>query len=195
MTPVQAATFHALMKNMLDNAIKGMGQSDCMENFKRDIVTHATENSEYCTTNLLIFSSAEARRLIDFACNTLFRHYLLYQYCLSSEMQVESQVFVEHVERPFRPPKDLTEGVITTKAEQKERDRKSSKVTPPPEEAKDPEFDEAAQKAADEEAAMADEEQLIADAVEKKLAETRMQLQAKLEEREAKMRHKLSLKA
>merc|ERR1719161_1775126 len=78
---------------------------------------HARRDPPTC---LDIFRDSEVRLLTDFASVTLFKHYLLYQYCINFDREIETLRFNPHLERPSPPP-ELALGTLK-KAERQKKD-------------------------------------------------------------------------
>merc|ERR1711972_361939 len=114
---VQGAVFLAIMDEMLRMMFSTAATPDmrpgdmctsetCFRSFQRLMVTHAREDPP---KTLGIFRDSEVRLLTDFASVTLFKHYLLYQYCINFDREIETLRFNPHLERPSSPP-DLNVG-------------------------------------------------------------------------------------
>merc|ERR1719240_2288711 len=117
LTPTQGAVFHAIMEEMLtlmrtvtataDTRPENMCTAEqCFNHFQQLILAHARQDPPQC---LGIFRDSEVRLLTDFASGTLFKHYLLYQYCINFDREIETLRFNAHLERPSPPP-DLSMG-------------------------------------------------------------------------------------
>merc|ERR1711907_336589 len=78
----------------------------CFEEFQQLVLMHSRQDPPQ---SLGIFRDSEVRLLTDFASVTLFKHYLLYQYCINFDREIETLRFNPHVERPSAPP-DLSMG-------------------------------------------------------------------------------------
>merc|ERR1711972_545028 len=114
---VQGAVFLAIMDEMLKMMVSTSATPDmrpgdmctsekCFRTFQNLMVTHAREDPP---RSLGIFRDSEVRLLTDFASVTLFKHYLLYQYCINFDREIETLRFNPHLERPSPPP-DLKVG-------------------------------------------------------------------------------------
>ncbi|CAK8993503.1 unnamed protein product [Durusdinium trenchii] len=73
----------------------------CFNEFQRLLLIHSVNDPP---SRLPIFGVQEARRLTDYTSGTLFKHFLLYQFCARSERDVETLRFSVEVERPILPP-------------------------------------------------------------------------------------------
>merc|ERR1712124_132510 len=73
----------------------------CFREFQKLMLLHAREDPP---NRLGIFRDSEVRLLTDFASVTLFKHYLLYQYCINFDREIETLRFNAHLERPSAPP-------------------------------------------------------------------------------------------
>merc|ERR1712228_800863 len=76
--------------------------SDCFHEFQQLLLQHAQNDPR-------IFSLAEARSLTDYASNTFFKHFLLYQFCISTSRDACRLRLHAEVENPIAPP-DLNSG-------------------------------------------------------------------------------------
>merc|ERR1712087_583763 len=65
------------------------------------VLMHAKQDPP---NRLGIFRDSEVRLLTDFATVTLFKHFLLYQYCINFDREIETLRFNPHLERPSPPP-------------------------------------------------------------------------------------------
>mmetsp|Transcript_152324 Transcript_152324/g.277147 ORF Transcript_152324/g.277147 Transcript_152324/m.277147 type:complete len:360 (+) Transcript_152324:212-1291(+) len=177
LSPMQTAVFLAIMDQMLE-MMKSSTQvppdirpeqmctaASCFQEFQRLILAHAREEPP---NRLGIFKDSEVRLLADFASTTIFKHYLLYQYCINFDREIETLRFNMTVSRPSAPP-DLKGA---TKRERRQPDL-TEKADQAPEEA--PKQEETKEPT---------EEEKIAQMVEEKLREVHERLQAKLDERE-----------
>eukprot|EP00425_Heterocapsa_triquetra_P027802 CAMPEP_0195104388 /NCGR_PEP_ID=MMETSP0448-20130528/73073_1 /TAXON_ID=66468 /ORGANISM="Heterocapsa triquestra, Strain CCMP 448" /LENGTH=294 /DNA_ID=CAMNT_0040140221 /DNA_START=11 /DNA_END=893 /DNA_ORIENTATION=+ len=186
----QAAVFHAVMGRILammrlpepsrEVSPKQMpcDVTACFQEFQRLLLAHAVEAPP---ERLGIFAVSEAKLLTDYASSTLFKHILLYQFCVNFERESQTIRFVETIRRPPAVPD------LTVAAER------------PPDEpcsgAAGAEGGEAAGEAGEGAAGEKDEDDdEIKRLVQEKLRETEAQLQAKLDAREQAFRDKLALK-
>merc|ERR1719420_1639091 len=144
----------------------------CFNKFQQLILAHARQDPPNC---LGIFRDSEVRLLTDFASVTLFKHYLLYQYCINFDREIETLRFNAHVERPSPPP-DLALGT------QKKVER--PRQVPESNHHADRELNQETAVASEEPAELT-EEQKIEQLVAEKLKETEEKLQARIEQREA----------
>lgn len=184
LSPIQTAVFMAIMDQMLD-MMKSETQvppdirpeqmctaASCFQEFQRLILLHAREEPP---NRLGIFRDSEVRLLADFVSTTIFKHYLLYQYCINFDRDIETLRFNMTVSRPSPPP-DLKGA---TKRERRQPDP-AEKADQAPEEA--PKQEETPEPT---------EEDKIAQMVEEKLREVHERLQAKLDEREESFMQRL----
>jgi hypothetical protein len=188
LTAIQGAVFHAIMEEMLammrspsatpDTRPEQMCTTEkCFNRFQQLILQHSRQDPP---GRLGIFRDSEVRLLTDFANVTLFKHYLLYQYCINFDREIETLRFNPNVERPSPPP-DLslgtkkTERQVASRQRQKEAaenghaDRDMNMEAP----------------AGPEETAELTEEEKIEKLVAEKLKETEDKLNARLEQAEA----------
>merc|ERR1712087_828530 len=77
-------------------------QDVCFQEFQRLILQHAVNDPP---GQLALLTGSEARLAADFAKTTLFKHFLLYQYCISFNLELRSKGFTVDVERAAPPPK------------------------------------------------------------------------------------------
>lgn len=179
----QAAVFIAIMDRVL-GMMKSPGASpeskpgdlctaaQAFQEFQRLIVAHSTDDPPQ---NIVIFRLSEAKMLIDFASSTLFKHYLLYQYCVNFDREVQTLRFSMGLHRPLPPP-DLRAARPT---DRKDRKRRSKEL--PTQGGDGPEDEEP------EEPEELTEEQEIERLVEAKLRETESMLDSKLQDREQRL--------
>jgi hypothetical protein len=188
LTTTQGAVFHGIMEEMLtlmrnvsatpDTRPEDMCTAEqCFNRFQQLILSHSRQDPP---SRLGIFRDSEVRLLTDFASVTLFKHYLLYQYCINFDREIETLRFNPNVERPSPPP-DLslgtkkTERQVASRQRQKEAaenghaDRDMNMEAP----------------AGPEETAELTEEEKIEKLVAEKLKETEDKLNARLEQAEA----------
>lgn len=186
LTPTQGAVFHAIMEEMLtlmrtvtataDTRPEDMCTAEqCFNHFQQLVLAHSRQDPPQC---LGIFRDSEVRLLTDFASVTLFKHYLLYQYCINFDREIETLRFNPHVERPSLPP-DLSMGTckkpdrqVASRQKQKEDNGHA-----------DREMNQEAPIGSEEKAELTEEEK-IEQLVLEKLRETEEKLQARLEQRE-----------
>jgi len=182
MTTGQGAVFHAIMDKMLSmmrnpDAKHEMRPNDmctaeqCFKSFQQLILAHARQDPPDC---LGVFRDSEVRLLTDFASVTLFKHYLLYQYCINFDREIETLRFNPHLERPSAPP-ELALGTLK-KAERKVKDPENGHHA-------DREFNQEASSDMEEREEPTEEEK-IEQLVQEKLRETEDKLLARLEQRE-----------
>merc|ERR1712078_495809 len=96
----------------------------CFLHFQNRILAHARQDPP---DRLAIFRDSEVRLLTDFASVTLFKHFLLYQYCINFDREIETLRFNPNVERPSAPP-DLSLG--TKKTDRQVASRQRQKEVP-----------------------------------------------------------------
>lgn len=189
----QGAVFHAIMSHILDMmagwegqegekipAQEAPGAAECFQEYQRLLLMHAVNDPP---SRLLIFGGSEARRLTDFTSTTLFKHFLLYQFCARCERDVQTLRFNIELARPAPPP-DLA--VARLKPSRRLNDSQNNLEET---EGAGGTGQEAA--AADKEAPSEEDE--IERIVQEKLRETEAKLQAKLAEREQKFRDRKSV--
>jgi hypothetical protein len=180
LTSIKAAVFAAIMGRVLDMcrnpggsqpAVKAhmaeMCSADaCFKEFQKLILQHAVNAPP---TQLAIFTGSEVRMLTDFVKATLFKHFLLYQYCINFDVQLRTLRYTLNVERPLPPPKLELSGLQPVKTF---RGESKNQAPEQPQEAET-------------------EEQEIERLVQERLRETEARLQAKLDEREAAFKARL----
>lgn len=182
LSTAQGAVFHGIMEEMLGmmrsiTATPGMRPEQmctaakCFSRFQELILAHSRNDPP---SRLGIFRDSEVRLLTDFASATLFKHYLLYQYCINFDREIETLRFNAHLERPSAPP-DLSLGTFKKPADRQKQDERSGHPA-------DKENQEAP---APEEAAELTEEEKIEQLVLEKLRETEEKLEARLAQRES----------
>jgi len=182
LTAVQAAVFHAIMDEMLHMMINTAASPDtrpedmftaeqCFNHFQKRILAHARQDPP---EQIAIFRDSEVRLLTDFASVTLFKHYLLYQYCINFDREIETLRFNPFLERPSAPP-DLTLATLKKAERQKQAPENGHHA--------DRELNQEAVK--EEEEIEMTEEDTIQMIVQEKLRETSDKLLARLEQREA----------
>lgn len=188
----QGAVFHACMDRILammrlperpprEVSPKEMpcDVAACFQEFQKLLLQHAVESPP---DRLGIFKVSEAKLLTDFATSTLFKHFLLYQFCVNFEREAQTLRFVESINCPLDVP-DLT---LAT-------ERPPS--TAPPDAAGDEKDAAAAGEAGERAAGEEDEDDdEIKRLVAEKLRETEAALQAKLDAREQSFKEKLASK-
>lgn len=112
LSTLQGAVFHVIMATILammrsadvdqgSHPPKFNGISICFQKFEELLVRHSISEPP---DRLDIFRGTEARMLTDFATQTLFKHFLLYQSCINFEREVQTLRFTLAVERPFHAP-------------------------------------------------------------------------------------------
>jgi hypothetical protein len=187
LSAVQGAVFHAIMDEMLKMMTSVAVTPDtrpadvctaevCFARFQQLFLMHARQEPP---SRLGIFRDSEVRLLTDFATVTLFKHFLLYQYCINFDREIETLRFNPHLERPSPPPdlklsnlrerkKPLEETSHHTGIEQ------SQELPTGPEEQGEP-----------------TEEEKVAQLVQEKLEEVRNKLEERLQKREAEFHQRL----
>lgn len=191
LTTAQGAVFHAIMEEMLTlmrsaTATVGSRPEDmctaeqCFERFQSMILAHARQDPP---SRLGIFRDSEVRLLTDFASVTLFKHYLLYQYCINFDREIETLRCNANLERPSPPP-DLSLGTFKKPADRK-------KDLPENGHHAGGEKEEAPAEQEDRELT---EEEKIEQLVLEKLRETEEKLQARLDQRESDFMQRLEEK-
>eukprot|EP00747_Dinoflagellata_sp_TGD_P182844 gnl/TRDRNA2_/TRDRNA2_37284_c0_seq1.p1 gnl/TRDRNA2_/TRDRNA2_37284_c0~~gnl/TRDRNA2_/TRDRNA2_37284_c0_seq1.p1 ORF type:complete len:348 (+),score=98.53 gnl/TRDRNA2_/TRDRNA2_37284_c0_seq1:126-1046(+) len=205
LTPRQGAIFHAIMDSILVmmKCDQQQGPSvrpqdmctaaTCFKAFEKLILDHSVNAPDAQPPKLDIFRGSEARLLADFASTTLFKHFLLYQYCISFDREVETLRFSMSLERPLAAP-DLNDKSV--KAEKPKlrsnspggfRTRSSMDALLESQGGAGAEGGSAEQ----EQEELTEEEQ-IDRMVQEKLKETAAKLQEKLEAREEQLKEKLA---
>merc|ERR1719478_803063 len=144
----------------------------CFKSFQELILAHARQDPP---SRLGIFRDSEVRMLTDFASVTLFKHYLLYQYCINFDREIETLRFNPHLERPSPPP-ELALGTLK-KAERQKKDPENGHHA-------DRELNQETSSDMEEKGELTEEEK-IEQLVLEKLRQTEENLQARLEKREA----------
>merc|ERR1712087_757185 len=156
--------------------------SDCFKEFERLILMHAMNAPP---EKLEIFKGKEVRLMTDFASTTLFKHFLLHQYCLNFDREVETIRVSMGLERPWAP--DVVLDLKGAKERAKEEQKSSQEVCETTEGGEQPQEDAAV---AEEDT----EEQEIERLVALKLEETKAKLEAKLQTREQAFHENLQTK-
>eukprot|EP00434_Breviolum_minutum_P025109 symbB.v1.2.022182.t1/scaffold1915.1/size133927/10 len=129
----------------------------------------------------LEMETLQARRLTDYTSGTLFKHFLLYQFCARCERDVETLRFSVEVERPILPP---------SLANARQKPGRRPQQTPEnPEDGTGTSTEEKTAGGAGED--LSEEIQRI---VEEKLRLTEARLEAKLAEREQQFMERLAKK-
>lgn len=188
LTHVQAAVFHAIMDDILRMMLSSTATPDtrpedmftaeqCFNHFQTRILAHARQDPP---DRLLIFKDSEVRLLTDFASVTLFKHYLLYQYCINFDREIETLRFNPYLEQPSPPP-DLTLATLKKAERQKQAPESGHHA--------DRELNQEA--AYEEEEVELTEEDKIQFIVQEKLKETEERLHARLAQREAEFMQRL----
>jgi len=183
LTQRQGAVFHAIMAVILDmmagwNTEEGATAAECFKEFQRLLLNHSVNDPPQ---RLAIFGGAEARRLTDYTSGTLFKHFLLYQFCARCERDVETLRFSVEVERPILPP---------SLANARQKPGRRPQQTPEnPEDGTGTSTEEKTAGGAGED--LSEEIQRI---VEEKLRLTEARLEAKLAEREQQFMERLAKK-
>jgi|Transcript_50336 hypothetical protein len=187
LSPVQGAVFHAIMDEMLKMMTSTAVTPDtrpadvctaevCFKEFQRLFLMHARQDPPH---RLGIFRDSEVRLLTDFASVTLFKHFLLYQYCINFDREIEVLRFNPHLERPSPPP-DLK---LSNMRERRQPVAESSHhigIEQSPELPTGPE-----------EQTEPTEEEKVAQLVQEKLEEVRSKLEERLQKREAEFHQRL----
>jgi hypothetical protein len=108
LTPFQGAVFHAVMDRMLQmlrapviDAPDERNLKACLQEFQRLLLQHYTRNPP---EQLDIFTGDTVKSLTDFATSTLFKHFLLYQYCMNHDREVQTLRRTLCIETPLPPP-------------------------------------------------------------------------------------------
>jgi len=191
LTPTQGAVFHAITEAMLTMMRSSSATPDtrpqdmctaeqCFNKFQQLILAHSWQDPP---NRLGIFRDSEVRLLTDFASVTLFKHYLLYQYCINFDREIETLRCNAHVERPSPPP-DLSLGSFRKPAADRQKQA--------PEKGADREL--SLEEAGPEEQEELTEDEKIEQLVLEKLRETEEKLQARLHQREAEFIERLESK-
>jgi hypothetical protein len=185
---VQGAVFLGIMDHMLRKMTSASPTADmqpsdmctseiCFKEFQHIMLSHARQEPP---DRLGIFRDSEVRLLTDFAAVTLFKHYLLYQYCMNFDREVETLRFNPQLERPSAPPdlklanapdpkrRQVPENTLHT-----ERDLSSEAPI---------NFEEQAEPS---------EEEKVAQLVQEKLEEVKNKLHERLAQREAEFMQRL----
>lgn len=186
LTQRQGAVFHAIMAVILDMMAgwntdrdsQGATAAECFKEFQRLLLNHSVNDPP---KRLMIFGGAQARRLTDYTSGTLFKHFLLYQFCARCERDVETLRFSVEVERPILPP-----------ALANARQKPSRRPQQTPENADDGTGASTEEKTAG--GAGEDLSEEIQKVVEEKLRMTEARLEAKLAEREQQFMERLAKK-
>jgi hypothetical protein len=108
---LQAAVFVSIMQRMLDMMkIEGAGPNTrpsdghdvatCFAEFECMILAHSMKGPE----KLDIFRGSDVKLLTDFASLTVFKHFLLYQYCMNFPVEVQVTRIGVNVQRPWPLP-------------------------------------------------------------------------------------------
>jgi len=155
--------------------------AQCFKKFQELLVQHSINSPP---TQLGVFRLSDAKMLTDFASTTLFKHFLLYQFCINMNQEVQTLRFCRPLQRPLAAP-DLTGARL--KPRRKSVDEGSGQKgdgSKADEKAGGPaELDEV-------NAEDAEVERLV----KEKLEETRAALQRKLDEREQAFQSKVEEK-
>lgn len=108
LTPLQGAVFHAIMDRMLQmmrapivDAPDERNLAACFQEFQRLLLQHYVRNPP---EQLDIFTGDIVRSLTDFATSTVFKHFLLYHYCLNYDRDTQTLRRSLFVEKPLPPP-------------------------------------------------------------------------------------------
>jgi len=189
LSAVQGAVFHAIMDEMLHLMSQVAAISDtrpedmftaeqCFNHFEKRILAHARQDPP---ERLGIFRDSEVRLLTDFTSVTLFKHYLLYQYCINFDREIETLRFNPFLERPSPTP-DLMLATLKKAERQKQVPENGHHV--------DREFSQEATIGQEEEMEITEEDK-IHQIVQEKLKETEDKLHARLEQRETEFMQRL----
>lgn len=190
LSTAQGAVFHAIMEEMLVMMRSIVATPDtrpddmctaqkCFSHFQQLVLAHSRQDPP---SRLGIFRDSEVRLLTDFASGTLFKHYLLYQYCINFDREIETLRFNAHLERPSAPP-DLSLGTFKKPSGDRQKqapegghhaDGKLDQEAPAPEDEKE-----------------LTEEEKIEQLVMEKLRETEEKLHARLAQREDEFMQRL----
>jgi len=187
LSPVQGAVFHAIMDEMLKMMTSTAVTSDarpadvctaevCFNKFQQLVLMHARQDPP---SRLGIFRDSEVRLLTDFASVTLFKHFLLYQYCINFDREIEVLRFNPHFERPSPPPdlklSNLRERRIAVAESAHHSGIEQSQEFPTgPEEQGEP-----------------TEEEKVAQLVQEKLEDVKNKLEERLQKRESEFHQRL----
>jgi len=186
LSSTQGAVFHAIMDELLQQMISETASTktrpeemftseQCFKHFQTRILAHARQDPPQ---RLGIFRDSEVRLLTDFAAVTLFKHYLLYQYCLNFDREIETLRFNPFLERPSAPP-DLNLATMKKAERQKQAQEKQ-----------DLQMAEDLDEEEEEEHELSEEEK-VHRIVQEKLKQTEEKLQARLNQREQEFMQRL----
>eukprot|EP00971_Amphidinium_carterae_P058641 1159720-Amphidinium_carterae.1 len=103
--PYQAAVFHAIMAVMLEKARTlpvSTEAADCFTDFQALMLQHMAQGTQD-GPRADIFSEKEVRLLTDFATETFFKHFRLYQYCMKNDQDVQTLRFCMQFDVPLKP--------------------------------------------------------------------------------------------
>lgn len=188
LTSLQAAAFLSIMQKMLvmmssqPVTVRSRPSdlctvSTCFKEFERLILMHSVNDPP---ERLEIFRGSEVRLLTDFSSMTLFKHFLLYQYCANFEREVQTLRFAMSVERPL-PLLDLNAATLKPSRSRSQEAGEGAARDAPPEAAA--------------EVGESTEEQEIERLVRERLRETEAALEAKLAAREGALLARLEEEA
>lgn len=105
MEPEQMSTFISIMKKVLDEMwSQRLSMQAAFEVFKALLLTHSVHRPPYSTG---IFNNDEVAKITDYALNTFFRHFKLYQFVYVTHREL--QVKVSHRKVIPAPCATLTE--------------------------------------------------------------------------------------
>lgn len=199
LTTVQGAVFHGMMEEVLDCAARKCSPAakpdtrpedmctaeESFNRFQQLILSHSRQDPP---SQLAIFGDSEVRLITDFASLTFFKHYLLYQYCMNFDREIETLRFNPHLERPPAPP-DLSLGTLKkpdrqVASRQRQKDKPENGLNETQKYHSAGELNQEAP-AGQEEPGELTEEEKIEQLVLEKLRETEEKLHARLEQREA----------
>lgn len=181
LSPVQGAVFHAIMDEMLKMMTSTAATPDtrpadmctaevCFRRFQELFLQHARQEPP---DRLGIFRDSEVRLLTDFASVTLFKHFLLYQYCINFDREIETLRFNPHLERPSPPP-DLKLGNLRERKQKVEETAHHNGV----------ELSQEAPTGAEEQGELTEEDK-VAQLVQEKLQDVANKLEERLQKRHA----------
>lgn len=199
LTQVQGAVFLAIMHALLemmrspevaDKTQPGNmpnGQAACFKRFQELLLQHSVNRPP---ERLGIFRVSDAKMLTDFASTTLFKHFLLYQYCINFTQEVQTLRVCRPLQRPLPGP-DLSAAQLKPRTRRSKNEQQGEGQGAC--EGGAPTAEEAGNGAVDEKTDPEDDE--VDRIVAEKLRETEAALQAKFEAREESFKQKIAEKA
>jgi len=124
LSSLQAAVFISIMHRMLDmmkivgagpktRTSDGYDVATCFAEFERVILTHSMKGPG----KMDLFRGSDVKLLTDFASLTVFKHFLLYQYCLNFPVEVQVARRGINVQRPWPLP-DLNDATLRASSAQ-----------------------------------------------------------------------------